>query len=298
MFSGPGTEPGLTPDAAAAPRRPALSPSRAGDFKQCPLLYRFRAVDRLPETPTKAQVRGTVVHAVLEQLYALPADERQPDRAHAMIAPTWERLSTEEPGLTAIFDGECVEEQLTAWLESAGGLVDGYFELEDPRRLQPEACELLVETELDSGVLLRGYIDRLDVAPTGEIRVVDYKTGVAPREIGEAKALFQMKFYALALWRLRGVVPRQLRLMYLADRQSLAYTPDEAELSRFERTLDAIWTAILRAAPTGDFRPNKTKLCDWCSHQAICPAFGGTPPPYPGWPEPDSGDETILERAD
>lgn len=298
MFSGPGTEPGSTPDVAAAPRRPALSPSRAGDFKQCPLLYRFRAVDRLPEVPTKAQVRGTVVHAVLEQLYAMPADERRPERAHALIAPTWERLSTEEPGLTAIFDGESVEEQLAAWLESAGGLVDGYFELEDPRRLEPEACELLVETELDSGVLLRGYIDRLDVAPTGEIRVVDYKTGVAPREIGEAKALFQMKFYALALWRLRGVVPRQLRLMYLADRQSLAYTPDEAELSRFERTLDAIWTAILRAAPTGDFRPNKTKLCDWCSHQAICPAFGGTPPAYPGWPEPDSGDETILERAD
>ena len=26
-------------------RRPALSPSRAADFKQCPLLYRFRAID-------------------------------------------------------------------------------------------------------------------------------------------------------------------------------------------------------------------------------------------------------------
>ena len=45
-------------------RRPALSPSRAGDFKQCPLLYRFRAVDRLPEKPTKAQVRGTVIDAM------------------------------------------------------------------------------------------------------------------------------------------------------------------------------------------------------------------------------------------
>ncbi|CRK56413.1 RecB family exonuclease [Alloactinosynnema sp. L-07] len=299
MFSGPGTDPAAAPAESAAPRRPALSPSRAGDFKQCPLLYRFRAIDRLPETPSKAQVRGTVVHAVLEQLYALPAAERVPDRAHALVAPTWAKLAEEQPELTAIFDEESdVDEQRASWLASAGRMIDGYFELEDPRRLEPEACELLVETELDSGVLLRGYIDRLDVAPTGEIRVVDYKTGVAPREIGEAKALFQMKFYALALWRLRGVVPRQLRLMYLADKQSLAYAPDEAELKRFERTLDAIWTAILRAAPTGDFRPNKSRLCDWCSHQAICPAFGNTPPDYPGWPEPDSGDETILERAD
>ncbi|MGH3758882.1 RecB family exonuclease [Actinophytocola sp.] len=278
-----------------APRRPALSPSRAGDFKQCPLLYRFRAVDRLPETPSPAQVRGIVVHAVLEELFGLPAADRVPDRAHALLAPVWQRLREERPELAELFDDEAV---LTGWLESAANLIDGYFTLEDPRRLDPEARELLVETELSSGVLLRGYIDRLDVAPTGEIRVVDYKTGTAPREIGEAKALFQMKFYALALWRLRGVVPRQLRLMYLADRQSLTYTPDEAELTRFERTLDAVWQAILRAGKTGDFRPNKSRLCDWCAHQARCPAFGGTPPEYPGWPEPDPGEETALDRAD
>ncbi len=30
-----------------APRRPSLSPSRAADFKTCPLLYRFRTIDRL-----------------------------------------------------------------------------------------------------------------------------------------------------------------------------------------------------------------------------------------------------------
>jgi len=278
-------------------RRPALSPSRAGDFKQCPLLYRFRAVDRLPEKPSKAQVRGTVVHAVLEELFGLPQGERMPDVAHQLVTPTWERLVEQRPELTELFpDG--TDAQLAEWLASAGELVDGYFTLEDPNRLQPEACELLVESELESGLLLRGYIDRLDVAPTGEIRVVDYKTGVAPKEIGEARALFQMKFYALVLWRLRGVVPRQLRLMYLSDRQSLAYAPDEAELRRFERTLEAIWEAILKAGKTGDFRPNPSRLCDWCDHKARCPAFGGTPPDYPGWPEPDPGDETLADRAD
>ena len=67
------------PDRAV--RRPALSPSRAADFKQCPLLYRFRAIDRLPEPPSPAQVRGSVVHAALERLYALPADERHRETA-------------------------------------------------------------------------------------------------------------------------------------------------------------------------------------------------------------------------
>jgi putative RecB family exonuclease len=278
-------------------RRPALSPSRASDFKQCPLLYRFRAVDRLPETPSKAQVRGTVVHSVLEPLFGLPAADRVPDRAKELISPAWTALIEEQPELAELFDGPG-DPALAEWLADAGALLDRYFELEDPRRLEPEACELRVETELPSGVLLRGFIDRLDVAPTGEIRVVDYKTGAAPREFGEAKALFQMKFYALVVYRLRGVVPRRLQLMYLADQQSLAYTPDEAELLRFERTLDAVWQAILRAGKTGEFRPNKTRLCDWCDHKARCPEFGGTPPPYPGWPEPDAGVESLLERTD
>lgn len=281
---------------APAARRPALSPSRAGDFKQCPLLYRFRAVDRLPETPTRAQVRGTVVHSVLERLFALPGGERVRDRAHELLPPAWEQLLEQNPEFGELFDGTD-DPELASWLDSARDLLDSYFALEDPRRLDPEACELRVETELDSGLLLRGFIDRVDVAPTGEIRLVDYKTGSAPREVGEARAMFQMKFYALVLWRTRGELPRQLLLMYLADQQSLAYTPDEAELRRFERTLDAIWQAILKAGRTGDFRPNPSRLCDFCDHKPRCPAHGGTPPPYPGWPEPDTEDDAEPAAA-
>ncbi len=276
-------------------RRPALSPSRAADFKQCPLLYRFRAVDRLPETPSRVQVRGTVVHAVLERLFALPHAQREPAAARAMVGPAWDDVQAQAPDLAALFEG-APDSEVADWLDSARALLDGYFELEDPRRVTAEACELLVEAELpvgelDAPLVVRGYVDRIDVAPTGEIRVVDYKTGSAPREVFEAKALFQMKFYALVLLRTRSVLPRQLRLMYLADRQSLTYSPDEAELAGFERTLSAIWAAILRAAPTGDFRPNPGRLCDWCAHQTLCPAFGGTPPPYPGWPEPGTAPE-------
>ena len=79
------------------PRRPALSPSRANDFKQCPLLYRFRAIDRLPEVPTAAQVRGTLVHAVLEGLFLLPAEERTPEAARALLGPTWAAVVRRRP---------------------------------------------------------------------------------------------------------------------------------------------------------------------------------------------------------
>ncbi|MFD1529324.1 RecB family exonuclease [Pseudonocardia aurantiaca] len=281
-------------------RRPALSPSRAGDFKQCPLLYRFRVIDRLPELPSRAQIRGTLVHAVLERLFDLPAAQRTPEAARALVAPQWEELCAELPELVGQLFTGADDPELTLWLESAGPLLDAYFTLEDPRRLEPEARELLVEAELESGLLLRGYVDRLDVARTGEIRVVDYKTGAAPREVAETRALFQMKFYALMLLHLRGVVPTQLRLVYLADSESLTYQPDEAELRRFERTLDAIWLAIRTAGETGDFRPNRSRMCEWCSHKALCPEWDGTPPEYPGWPTDPavSAVESPLDRAE
>jgi putative RecB family exonuclease len=258
----------------------SLSPSRAADFKTCPLLYRFRSIDKLPEQPTRAATRGTVVHSVLEHLYDLPAAERTVAAAQSTVASSWQELLESDPELSQLFAADEHGSELADWLESARVLVANYFELEDPQRLEPESREQYVEVVLD-GLRLRGYIDRLDVSEAGDIRVVDYKTGSIPREAFEAKALFQMKFYALVLWRTRGVVPRQLRLIYLADKDTLSYQPDADELSRFENTLHAIWKAIAHASLTGDFRPNPSRLCDWCSHQALCPAKGGTPPPYP-----------------
>ena len=256
----------------------ALSPSRAGDFLTCPLLYRFRVIDRLPEPPSAAATRGTLVHAVLERLFDSPAGERTPETARAALQPEWDRLLAADPALAGLFP---VDGDRLAWLQEAAAMLDRYFTLEDPRRLEPADRELRVEAELASGLQLRGYIDRLDIAPGGEIRIVDYKTGTAPPAEFEARALFQMKFYALVLWRARGQVPRLLQLMYLGNGEIVRYQPDEADLRATERKVEALWQAIERARAAGDWRPRPGRLCAWCAHQALCPAFGGTPPPLP-----------------
>jgi putative RecB family exonuclease len=270
----------------------SLSPSRAGDFMTCPLLFRYRTIDRLPQAPSSAAVRGTLVHAVLERLFDLPAAERTPTAAAAMLAPEWDKLVEAEPEVAALFDGES---ELAQWLTSAKALLDGYFTLEDPRRLDPAEREAFVEVVLPGGLRLRGIVDRLDVAPSGDLRVVDYKTGRSPGEAFEGKALFQMKFYALVLWRTRGIVPRRLQLMYLGDREVLAYSPDVDDLLATERKLLALWEAIERATQARDFRPRVSKLCDWCDHQALCPEKGGTLLPWPEVvPDPAASEERHL----
>jgi putative RecB family exonuclease len=272
-------------DPAADVSRPrALSPSRAADFMHCPLHYRFRTIDRLVEPPDPVAVRGTVVHAVLERLFDLPPTERTPERAAALLRPEWERLLDEEPALAEMFGPAATDGAFTDWLASGESLLATYFDLEDPTRLAPAERELVVECELDSGLRLRGIVDRLDIAANGALRVVDYKTGRSPGEWFEARALFQMKFYALVLWRTRGVIPRVLQLIYLGDREILRYAPDERDLLVTERKLDALWAAIRQAETSGVFRANPGRLCDWCSFQAQCPAQGGVAPEYPGTP--------------
>lgn len=292
----------------------SLSPSRAADFMSCPLKYRFRVIDRLEEAPSPVATRGTLVHAVLERLFDLPAAERTVDTAVAMVQPEWDKLFEQEPELVSLFEGEDAVD-LTEWLASARALVETYFEMEDPSRLEPAAREIRLSHVLEGvqikgvagdggsasdggddsdgdehrssseslleSVELRGIIDRLDASPSGALRVVDYKTGRAPGEGFESSALFQMKFYALLLLRSRGVVPKELKLMYLSGKEALTYHPDERELDLFERRVTAIWQAIRRAELTGDWRPKKSKLCSWCDHRALCPEFGGTPPDLP-----------------
>ncbi|HET7396887.1 MAG TPA: PD-(D/E)XK nuclease family protein [Intrasporangium sp.] len=256
----------------------ALSPSRASDFMTCPLLYRFRVIDKLPSPPTPATARGTLVHAVLERLFDLPTEQRTLDAAIALVPEEWARIAAEEPQMLDLLAEH--EGRTDEWFTGAGALLETWFGLEDPTRLEPAERELYVETDVD-GLVLRGYVDRLDVAPDGAMRVVDYKTGRSPSERFEARALFQMKFYALVLWKQRGEIPRLLQLVYLGNGEIVRYVPDEQDLRGIERKVKALWEAIRRAAETGDWRPRPSRLCDWCEHRALCPAWGGTPPDLP-----------------
>lgn len=264
---------------------PGLSPSRAGDFAQCPLLFRFRSIDRLPEPPQRATTLGTLVHAVLERLFDLPAAERNPAAARSLIAPEWERLVAAQPELATLVDDSADRAQ---FFDDARARLGTYFTLENPARLEPEARELRLDAELEDGPALRGVVDRLDVAPDGAIRVVDYKTGATPRQGYGEQAEFQMRFYALLIERTRGVLPALMRLLYLRDGGVKELRPTAEDTAVVAAQIRQTWERIGACAEAGEFAPQPSRLCSWCAFQSACPEFGGTPPPL----DPDA-----VERA-
>ena len=280
----------------------SLSPSRTADYLQCGLLYRFRTIDQIPDQPSIAAIRGTLVHSVLEKIFEAPAGDRSLTHARELFLAQIHVLRESRP-----LDFEILSESrhvddlssesglLEHFMKPVSPLLETYFAMEDPNRLEPYAREMAMSVQLTEGFSIRGFIDRVDKSADGAIRVVDYKTGKAPGDKYAEKAMFQMRFYALAWWRMTQTVPKMLQLMYLGDGKFLRYEPSEHDLRKTEMKILAIRAAINSSAQNLSFEPSPSKLCNWCSYKSLCPAFGGTPPPLPDQSTWVSGNSLVEE---
>ena len=248
-----------------------LSPSRASDFKHCPQLFRFRAIERLPEPVTTYQARGTTAHIAMQRLFDLSPEQRTPEALFDLFRRAWAEVRVEE------FDGlfESVEEE-RAWGMESLELLANYFAIEDPTSFDPLDRELDLVEDLD-GITIRGILDRMEETEDGRLVITDYKTGKAPPERYALPAFFALKIYALLVSRRTGRTPDEIKLIYLNGPTVYRIPVTQAQLDAMERQLRALWTAIERAVEEDRFPTRVGPLCDWCSFQSICPAFADNP---------------------
>lgn len=241
------------------------------------------------------------MHEVLERMFDLPAGVRSIEATKALVSEAWLRLAAaDEPAAHSLLidakldpASQSADHYAAAMVTKIQPLLETYFTLEDPTRLEPHAREVAISVEIAEGFNIRGFIDRVDKAPAGQIRIVDYKTGRAPRAGFESKPMFQMRFYALAWWRLTGEIPAMLQLLYLGSKEVLRYEPDEQDLLNTEQKILSIRARIHNAVSEG-FKPTPSKLCSWCSYQHLCPSYGGTPPELPAQ---DTWESLAFESA-
>jgi putative RecB family exonuclease len=245
-----------------------LSPSSATDFKSCPQLFKYRTIDGMQEPVSGPAARGSLVHAVLERIFREQGALRTPDKAAELYEALWREVRDDTEFRPFGLD----QEQEATWLADGHKLLRNYFKLEDPRVLNASRLEWWVEYELED-LHLRGIIDRLEELDDGSWVLTDYKTGRIPGESRELTAFFGLRFYALVCWRAFGIIPREIRLIYLADPSVLTLNPNERMLIAFERQMLALGVAVRRALVTGDWRTRPSPFCMACSFQDICPAW-------------------------
>ena len=96
---------------------------------QCPLKFRLSVVDKIPQPTTEAQIKGTVVHEALEQLFSLPNESRSAEAAKGLLPAAWDKVLQKEVGAADAFP---TPESLDRAKRDAEALVDNYFLLEVP----------------------------------------------------------------------------------------------------------------------------------------------------------------------
>jgi len=253
--------------ALAVPR--TLSPSKASAFTDCPLAFRYSIIEHLPEPPSPHAVKGTLVHAVLERLFwEYEPGARTPAAALEALGQAWGEIQDDPEFVELGLDTDEANE----FRADAEVLLHNYFRIEDPNAVKTVGVELGLEASI-GGMVLRGIIDRLDLAEDGELVVVDYKTGRAPSAQFERSRLNGVHTYALLCERVLGRFPSQVKLLYLRDPLAIVASPTEQSVRGHRTRTAALWTAIERACEREDFRPRPSGLCRFCNFQDLCPAY-------------------------
>jgi putative RecB family exonuclease len=250
----------------------SLSPSKVASFKDCALAFRFSNIDRLPEPPSPAATKGSLVHRALELLFCEPAPVRTLPVALDCLDRARGEFNADPEYVGLDLDAEAA----AVFAAEAEALLRRYFTLEDPRTIRPIGLELLLEAEVGT-LKLRGIIDRLDLDADGGLVVTDYKTGKVPGVIHEQSRLGGVHFYAFLCEKVLGRRPARIQLLYLSEPVAIVCEPSAQSIRGLEQRTAAIWKAVERACATDDFRPRPSALCNWCSFQEYCPSFGGDP---------------------
>ncbi|MEP7201623.1 MAG: PD-(D/E)XK nuclease family protein, partial [Ilumatobacteraceae bacterium] len=249
------------------------SPSRVEAFTSCPMAFRFASIERLPESPSPHMTKGSLVHRVLELLFAAhPAAARTIETAKLCFGQAVDEYSV-DPDFTLL---NLDDEQREAFVADSWTLVEAYFRMEDPTVVREIGLELRLEAQVGS-LALRGIIDRLELDADGGLVVTDYKTGRAPGLKYEQGRLAGVHFYSFLCEEVLGVRPSAIRLMYLRTGETITALPSAQSVKFITTRTTAVWKAVERACTSGNFQPRQGPLCSSCSFQKWCPAFGGDP---------------------
>lgn len=260
----------------------AATPSKLAAF-DCPRRYRMTYLDRPapPKGPPWAHnSMGAAVHVALARWWQLPDQQRTPERGAGLLRRHWHS------------DGFANAEQAGAWREVAAGWVRRYLARDpacQPDSGQPLGVERTVAARTDR-LAVSGRVDRIDERD-GELVIVDYKTGRAPLDVGDASGSLALALYAIAAERTLRRRCRRVELHHLRSGAVAAFEHTDASLARHVERAEQTAIDIIAATdtvaggadPAEVFEPNPGPSCAWCDFRRLCPQGQAASRPKDSW---------------
>ncbi len=210
--------------------------------------YRLFAEDfTVPQSGFTALHRGQVLHAALDYFWqVIQTKEKLIRLSEAAYAQHVDAAITK--ALTVIEDAQFTRMQLTLEKQRVTALVDEYLRHE---RMRPDftviAREQAIKIELAS-LKLNARIDRIDQLATGEIILIDYKTGRIdePDWLEPRLRAVQLPLYALSMPEVQGIVFAQVKveaIKWIGISAQAGHLPNVKSVNDLE--IDIKWPELL-----------------------------------------------------
>jgi ATP-dependent helicase/nuclease subunit B len=259
------------------------SASRLESYGTCPfeffVAYALELEPRIPpEEGFDVRMLGSMLHKILEDVYRAASDLETcltllPEKARAEFERAPQEYGFRPTALWIVQQRE-LERRLRETILALDDVSKGFTPFRMEARFGMGQPSLVLQTEVGE-VRLHGYIDRLDVAPDGSLRVIDYKSGgstISARHLQEGRRL-QLPIYALAAqealglgevssgfyWHIQSVKASSLKLEKFEGGVDAAFTTAVAHVGKHVNNIRA-----------GRFEPKPP--ADGCP--SYCPAVG------------------------
>jgi hypothetical protein len=300
---------------AAAGSEEPVSPTALETFAQCPFRYFLGHVLKVGEIERPEEIEtitaadaGNVMHAALEGFF---------NETHPRGKPMAPWSAEERARLREIAEQHCAEAErrgLTgkplAWAADRARILrdlDRFLDKDQEYRATSgfvfERAEVAFGASRDgspqppparytlpdgTGIAFRGYIDRVDRGPNGELMVTDYKTGRSTKfkVVGKPDPLvrldggkrLQLPVYALALEDAAGGKPISARYWFITERENyeqVGLPLDGPTREAFGEVVQVLANTMRQgyfpAVPgEEDGRTNSYMNCLYCPYDRVC----------------------------
>ena len=255
---------------------PVFSYSKMEVFKNCPLQYRYKYIEKKYSQDTSIALElGSLCHYVLEQKGKMIVSgetvdyEKLNDILMNGVTETDEKTKEELLGINQL-----KRKYFEVWHEAdnaSGASYDEKIKLFDKvlhnemeeTDWKPTYFEKPFEFVWGNKVILKGFIDRIDTKD-GQYRTVDYKTSKKVYEQSKLATSLQFGVYALAILNEFGVLPieSEYRFILIDDKQ---YALTKGWENRLIKAMDKVFGDIEASEKKSVFVPKPSPLCHWCN---------------------------------
>lgn len=238
------------------------SVSKVKTYDSCPAKYKFSYIEKLPRKSWDFHVYGKFLHKVLEDYHL--------ERLNGSVLSDNVLMQNCFKAGIEEYKSELTKTQI----EDGHKICVQYLQLladQSEDGTQPEILSVEEDffIDIDGKVLLRGFIDRVQMDPDGVLHVADYKTSKSSRYL--KKDSFQLLTYAYVKC-LQDPSIKKIRTSYIMLKLNFEYVTFEFTRAKVMKIGERFLKYAKTIQEEDIFSPNTSPLCMYCDYTESCDA--------------------------